>query len=381
MELQQWQDFLSSQGASWTDGAANFGNHTGSNTDESACENATSGKEIDGNGASDGHSPGCPTELQLVDLSPMGAISVTGPDSQKFLQGQLSCDLVNLPDQHLTLGSHCNPKGRMISAFHILKIDQGDFVLLMPRDLVADAVAALKKYAVFFKTELTDISKNQYWLSLCGRDAGAAASQLLSLSHGSDSDLVSGQARTFDHNGHRALAACVDERNVVILVPAEQAADLWLKLVGSAATPGNYSHWQQQLIEAGLPLVHQSTSEMFIPQMLNLHLLGGVSFKKGCYTGQEVVARMQFLGAAKRRMYRARMATGELPLPGDEIFVPEGKSSIGNVVQACDTGKQIELLAVLTRSKVADEESLQLPDGRTLELLDLPYDADADPLA
>ncbi|WGL16702.1 folate-binding protein [Microbulbifer bruguierae] len=352
MDQQQWQEFLSGQGAQWHDGAAEFSNGTTASS-----------------------------ELQLIDLSPMGAVSVVGPDSQKFLQGQLSCDLVKLPDAHWTPGSHCNPKGRMISAFHTLKIDQGEFVLFMPRDLVAMALAALKKYAVFFKTELTDISDSHHWFSLSGRDAHSAASQLLSLSHSRDTDLTPGQLRDFDHNGQRALAACLGERNVIIQVPLEQAADLWQKLCGTPLSKGSYSHWQHQLIAVGLPQLHAATSEMFIPQMTNLHLLNGVSFKKGCYTGQEVVARMQYLGAAKRRMYRARIDGGDLPQPGDEIFTPDGGSSIGNIVQAGVAGDEIELLAVLTKSKVADGESLQLQDGRVLELLELPYDADADPLA
>lgn len=356
MDQQQWQEFLSSQGARWHNGAAEFDG--GTNT---------------GNGTA--------TELQLTDLTPMGAISVSGPDSQKFLQGQVTCDLLNLPDEHLTLGSHCNPKGRMISAFYALKIDQTEFVLLLPRDLATTALTALKKYAVFFKTELTDISDQYHWLALCGRDANKASSQLLNLSSGADTDLVAGQLRTFDHNGQRTLAACINERVVMIQVATEQSADLWQKLDGSPAVAAGFSNWQSQLIEAGLPLLYQSTSETFIPQMLNLHLLGGVSFKKGCYTGQEVVARMQYLGAAKRRMYRARIDRGDVPEPGAEIFAKAGGSSVGNIVMATDGAGAIDLLAVLTKSKVADGESLQLKDERVLELLELPYDADADPLA
>ena len=357
MDQQQWQDFLGTQGASWQDGSAHFP------AKEPASDRATSG------------------QLQLIDLSPLGAISVKGPDSQKFLQGQLTCDLVNLPDEQLTLGSHCNPKGRMISAFYALKVEQTEFVLLMPRDLVATALAALKKYAVFFKAELNDVSENNRWLALCGRDACRTASQLLSLSNSDDTDLLPHQLCPFDHNGERALAAGLGERNVVLQVPAGQAADLWQKLASNGAEPASYSQWLLELVEAGTPLVYQSTSEEFIPQMVNLHLLGGVSFKKGCYTGQEVVARMQYLGAAKRRMYRAQIDSGELPAPGAEIFSGESKSSVGNIVLASPQNGETALLAVLTKSKVADGERLQLKDGRVLEVLELPYDADADPLA
>ena len=351
MDQQQWQEFLSNQGAEWHAGAASFP-------------------------ASDANA-----DLQLIDLSPLGAIAISGPDSQKFLQGQLTCDLVNLPDEHLTMGAHCNPKGRMISAFHALKISQSEFVLLMPADLVPAALAALKKYAVFFKTELTDASDEFRWFGLMGHDVGARASHLLNLSHDARSDLVSGQLIPFDHNGHRALAAMLSERLVAIQVPSSQAADLWQQLSASPATPSSYSDWLQQMITEGLPQLHASTSELFIPQMLNLHLLGAVSFKKGCYTGQEVVARMQYLGAAKRRMYHARIEGDALPEPGAEVFTPDGGSSIGNVVQGCANDNASELLVVLTKAKVADGDTLQLADGRTLELLDLPYDADADPLA
>ncbi|MFV8781791.1 YgfZ/GcvT domain-containing protein [Microbulbifer sp. SA54] len=351
MDQQQWQEYLSSQGAQWYAGAADF-------PDSSAHP-----------------------ELQLIDLSPLGAISVTGPDSQKFLQGQLTCDLINLPDEHLTLGSHCNPKGRMISAFHALKINQSEFLLLLPRDLAPLALTALKKYAVFFKTELKSLEGEFRWLGLCGHDAGARASHLLSLSHNSQNDLIPGQLIPFDHNGTRALACMLHERTVALLVAEEQAADLWQKLANTPAKPASYRKWQQQLIAAGVPELHASTSEMFVPQMLNLHLLGGVSFKKGCYTGQEVVARMQYLGAAKRRMFLAKAEGQDIPEPGAEIFSADGGSSIGNLVYACAAESGIELLAVLTKSKVAENAVIQLQDGRPLTLADLPYDADADPLA
>ncbi|WP_226664881.1 YgfZ/GcvT domain-containing protein [Microbulbifer aggregans] len=351
MDQQQWQEYLISQGAQWSEGAASF-------PDNSA------------------HA-----DLQLIDLSPLGAISVSGPDSQKFLQGQLTCDLINLPDEHLTLGGHCNPKGRMISAFHILKVSQSEFLLLLPRDLTPIALAALKKYAVFFKTELKSLEGVFRWLGLCGHDAGTRASHLLNLSHNSKGDLIPGQLIPFDHNGTRAIAGMLQERMVAVLVAEEQAADLWQQLTRTPATPASYNHWQQQWIAAGVPELHAATSEMFIPQMLNLHLLGAVSFKKGCYTGQEVVARMQYLGAAKRRMYLASVDGVELPEPGVEIFTPNGSSSVGNLVSACKTENGIELLAVLTKSKVVDNALMQLQDGRQLSLYELPYDADADPLA
>lgn len=352
MDQQQWQEFLAGEGAIWE----------GADT-QSPCA----------------HFPETEAELHLIDLSPLGAVSVAGPDSQKFLQGQLTCDLVTLPDNHSTLGSHCNPKGRMISAFSALKLSQGEFIFRLPRDLTNIAREALAKYAVFFKTELTDIGgtntgEKHRWLGLQGKNAAERAAQILGLN-----SLTAGELRPFDLNGERAIAQALNEQQVAILVPNEQAQNLWRQL-DAEADAASYDRWQQLQIAAGIPQLHAATSEMFIPQMANLHLLGGVSFKKGCYTGQEIVARMQFRGSAKKRMYHARCNSGEIPAPGLEIY-GEGEQSIGNLVEACRGEKGIELLAVLTIAKVAADEELKLADGRKLELLELPYDADADPLA
>ncbi|WP_237058763.1 CAF17-like 4Fe-4S cluster assembly/insertion protein YgfZ [Microbulbifer sediminum] len=342
MDQAQWQEYLSARGAVWEGDQAHF--------------------------------PDTPADLHLMDLSPLGSVTVTGPDSQKFLQGQLTCDLVNLPDSHSTLGAHCNPKGRMISAFRAIKHSQEDFTLLLPRGLATAARDAMAKYAVFFKTELADVAESRRWLGLQGKGVLKQAAQLLQIPQ-----LSPGEAARFELEDTTILACALNERQLALEVPNEPAGTLWDKLTTAAEAAG-YCHWVAEQVEAGIPQLHAATSEMFIPQMLNLHLLGGVSFKKGCYTGQEVVARMQYLGAAKRRMYRARCESGELPAPGSDIVTDDGKS-IGNIVEACRSNEGIELLAVLTIGKVAEEAPLLLADGRPLQLQELPYDADADPLA
>ena len=122
-----------------------------------------------------------------------------------------------------------------------------------------------------------------------------------------------------------------------------------------------------------------ATRELFIPQMLNLQAVGGVSFKKGCYTGQEIVARMQYLGKLKRRLYRLQLDASELPEPGTPLFAPTHGSSIGEVVLAAHAEQGIELLAVL-QAEAAEGADLHLgaPEGPALHLLDLPYQLDRD---
>ncbi|WP_237065589.1 CAF17-like 4Fe-4S cluster assembly/insertion protein YgfZ [Microbulbifer guangxiensis] len=345
MDRTQWQEFLSGKGAKWEGDSAHF--------------------------------PEIQSDLYLVDLSPVGAVSVHGPDSQKFLQGQLTCDLVNLPDGHSTAGAHCNPKGRMISAFHALKKSQDDILLSLPRELAPIALAALAKYAVFFKTDLKELNHSHHWLGLQGTDAATRAAELLAVPE--IAHLEPGAARPFTFDDGEALIHMVNRQQAAILVPIDAAPALWEQL-SAGATPAGFCHWQLQLIHDGMPQLHPETSGIFIPQMVNLHLLGGVSFKKGCYTGQEVVARLQYLGQAKRRMYRARCESGKLPAPGQSIVETPGQKNCGEVVVAERSENGIDLLAVLANASVAGGSPLQLEDGRTLELLELPYDADADPL-
>ena len=139
--------------------------------------------------------------------------------------------------------------------------------------------------------------------------------------------------------------------------------------------------WLLDQIRAGIGQVFASTRDLFIPQMINLQALGGVSFKKGCYTGQEIVARMQYLGKLKRRLYRlaTRGEPDELPAPGIELFSPVHGSSVGEVVLAATSTDKIELLAVVQEDAVADGRLyLGSPDGLPLELLELPYNLDPD---
>ncbi|MNR25142.1 tRNA-modifying protein YgfZ [compost metagenome] len=122
-----------------------------------------------------------------------------------------------------------------------------------------------------------------------------------------------------------------------------------------------------------------NTRELFIPQMLNLQAIGGVSFKKGCYTGQEIVARMQYLGKLKRRLYRVQLDASKLPEPGTQLFSPSHNSAIGEVVMAANAENHIELLAVL-QAEAAEGGDIHVGalDGPALHLLDLPYQLDRD---
>ena len=299
-------------------------------------------------------------------LSHEGVLAVRGADASKFLQGQLTCNLNYLSDTQASLGARCTQKGRMQSSFRILL--EGDGVLMaMATELLEPQLADLKKYAVFSKSKLTDESAG--WIRF-GLEHGDAALASLGLALPAETDSV---AR---NDGLIALRVSPDRAE--LWVRADQADTIKGKL-STLLAEGDLNQWLLGQIRAGIGQVMPSTRELFIPQMLNLQAVGGVSFKKGCYTGQEIVARMQYLGKLKRRLYRLQLEASELPEPGTPLFSPTHGSSIGEVVIAARTEQNIELLAVL-QAEAAEDGNLHLGalEGPDLHLLDLPYQLDRD---
>ena len=299
-------------------------------------------------------------------LSHEGVLAVRGADAGKFLQGQLTCNINYLSDNLSSLGARCTQKGRMQSSFRIL-LESDGVLLAMATELLEPQLADLKKYAVFSKSKLTD--ESAAWVRF-GLDHGDVALSSLGLELPADTDSV------VRNDG--LIAIRVSPQRAELWVAADQAASIKDKL-SALLTEGELNQWLLGQIRAGIGQVMPSTRELFIPQMLNLQAVGGVSFKKGCYTGQEIVARMQYLGKLKRRLYRVQLDAAELPEPGTPLFAPSHGSSIGEVVLAARTEKNIELLAVL-QAEAAEAGDLHLgsAEGPALHLLDLPYELDRD---
>ncbi|KJH77678.1 MULTISPECIES: CAF17-like 4Fe-4S cluster assembly/insertion protein YgfZ [unclassified Pseudomonas] len=299
-------------------------------------------------------------------LSHEGVLAVRGADASKFLQGQLTCNLNYLSDTQASLGARCTQKGRMQSSFRILL--EGDGVLMaMASELLEPQLADLKKYAVFSKSKLTD--ESAAWVRF-GLEHGDAALNAQGLDLPAVTDSV---AR---HGGLVAIRVSPDRAE--LWVAANQAAAVKQQLAAVLAE-GELNQWLLGQIRAGIGQVMAGTRELFIPQMLNLQAIGGVSFKKGCYTGQEIVARMQYLGKLKRRLYRLQLTGDALPEPGAPLFSPSHASAIGEVVIAAQAGQDIELLAVL-QAEAAEGGDVHLGslEGPALTLLDLPYELDRD---
>ena len=299
-------------------------------------------------------------------LSHEGVLAVIGNDASKFLQGQLTCNLNYLSETHSSLGARCTQKGRMQSSFRIVLEPEG-CLLAMARELVEPQLADLKKYAVFSKSKLTDDSAN--WVRF-GLHQADAALQSLGITLPAETDSV---ARA---NG--LIAIRVTEGRAELWARAEQGESLKQHL-SAHLTEADLNQWLLGQVRAGIGQVMAQTRELFIPQMINLQAVGGVSFKKGCYTGQEIVARMQYLGKLKRHLYRLSLQGTELPEPGTPLFAPTHSSAVGEVVIAARSEQGIELLAVL-QAEAAQAGGIHVTSlqGPSLTLLDLPYQLDRD---
>jgi folate-binding protein YgfZ len=310
-----------------------------------------------------------PGDCALFDLTHLGLIGVSGPDTDSFLQGQVTNDLRELTEGHSHLSSHCSAKGRMLASFRMLR-RAGAVYLQLPADSAGPLLKRLQLYRLRARVELTDATAELVCIGLAGDCAGAALAATAGPVPERDNDVT-------HHQGISLVRVAGPVPRFLVLGPAERLTGLWTALREQGARRAGPDAWTLLNIRAGLPSVYEATREAFVPQMTNLQLVDGVSFTKGCYTGQEVVARMQYLGKLKRRMYRAEVTAAESPpRAGDELFSGSSASlqGAGRVVEACPLGDgRHELLAVVEIA-AAERHDVHLgQDGPALRFLDLPY--------
>ncbi len=347
--MNNWQHFLEQHGAEW------INDHEGSGHVTSFGESPT-----DYNNLSD----------TLCDLGNLGILSAKGPDSRKFLQGQTTCDVLELVPGSSTPGAICNPKGRMLTSFQAYIETEEQLLLSMDKALIKPTLASIEKYAAFFKTNLADNSDDYRLFGVSGPTIEKTLLKLF------PSIPIT---NTFIKDTEGTLLSRLNSELFIIISKAKQAQIVWEQLAPDLQ-PVGLPWWQLQLIKAGLASVSAALSEQFVPQMFNLHTIGGISFNKGCYTGQEVVARMQYLGQLKRRTYRLTLTPiptntqAFIPAPGTDIVDAEGKS-VGTVIDAAPSdSERLAMLAVL-RERGLEQIPLVIA-GQTfaVDFNDLPYE-------
>lgn len=334
-----WQAFLEQQGAAW--------NHDGFQTNFATP----------------------PADRPwLMDLSYQGILGCDGEAAEKFLQGQLTCNVAALNASTSGLGGLCNPKGSLLSLFRLLKSDSG-YLFGMRRELVEPTKAVLSKYIVFFKAQLQDRSDEVIRLGLAGKGADNILYALFDAAPEHVDDVL-----TID--GGWIIRVAGEQPRFELWLQPDVAKKLWVPLTEHANLASS-EHWEALEIAAALPDLTLATREQHIPQMMNLQAIGGVSFKKGCYTGQEIVARMQYLGKLKRHLFRAEVSTSSRPSAGQTIHC-QSKEDLGQVVRAAQLSDgRYALLAVLYKQEAESEPCwLAGDESAVLDIQPLPYTID-----
>jgi hypothetical protein len=311
----------------------------------------------------------------VAPLEHLGLIRVAGSDAVTLLQGQVTSDVREVGAERSQASGLCSPKGRLMASFRIVQ-EGSDLLLVLPRSLVTPILNRLRMFVLRADARLSDATGERVLLGLQG-DPAAVAGSLPGLAElpGAVDEAMAGE-------GARAvrLPGGALPRFLILAEPAAAPA-LWEGALAAGARPAGRTAWTLTEVLAGVPDVQPETSEAFVPQMVNLQALGGVSFNKGCYAGQEVVARMQYLGKLKRRMYPARVQAPETPAPGTDLYAAGDASgqSAGKVVAAAPHPEGGQALLAVLQIDAAEGGPVHLGsrEGPALDLKELPYPLEA----
>ena len=334
--MSDWSEFLAARGAATT--AAADGNAAGWRV-------ASFGQPEREYAAASAGAVVCP-------LPEWSALSIGGADAGSFLHGQFTNDVAALAVGAAQYNGYCSAKGRMLATFALLRAADQEFLLVVPADIATALERRLRMFVLRAKVVIQSLAETHVCIGIAGARASTVAERegvhLLTLPDG------------------RQLAIC-----------AGAMAPAFWDDVTHDATPVASAVWDKLAIDAGIPVITTSTQDKFVPQMLNWELVGGVSFQKGCYPGQEIVARMQYLGKLKERLYRAHVAAGTAPRAGAQLYGEQfGEQACGTVINAAPVaGGGADVLAVLQIASAAADRVRLGPSGDApvLELLPLPY--------
>ncbi len=300
----------------------------------------------------------------MCDLTPLAGMRIAGPDAAAFLQGQFTSDVAALAAGTAQYSAWCSPKGRMLANFLLLRTEATTFELLLPASMIGAVRKRLTTFVLRSKLTIEDRSGESVRIGVGGPTAVTA---LRAASIDVPSRL---QCRALDGG----LIVAVPGGRYIALMQAAFAEQFWDR-VSSAARPAGYPVWQWLTIRAGIPIVTAATTDQLVPQMANWDALDGVSFRKGCYTGQEIVARTQYLGRLKERTFLAHV-DGPPPASGEKLYSTVfGEQSCGTVLNAAASpGGGSDLVAALQIAAMQrGDVRIGSPDGTAISLLPLPY--------
>jgi len=261
----------------------------------------------------------------ICDLSHLGLLEISGADVVTFLQGQVTNDVKLLAGNNAHYTAYCTPKGRMLALF--LAFASYDHLRLQfNRDLLEPIMKRLKMYVMRSKVEIKNVSDEIIRLGINGPQAASLLASQFSSVPTKDYEML-----TLENGALLKLPTIRNHQRFEIFVDAVNAPIIWNALKQHCLAVGKPC-WDWLEIQAGIPDITSRTQEQFVPQMLNLDILNGINFKKGCYTGQEIVARTHYLGTVKRRTYLANIPSNISPVEGNKIH-DEAQNEIGQIVR------------------------------------------------
>ncbi len=310
-------------------------------------------------------------QTYACDLSNLGLIRASGEDASSFLHGQFTNDLNLVNADTSQLSSYCNAKGRMLAIFRIFKRDD-DYILLLRRDVIDVVLNKLNMFKLMAKVELTDISNELVVFGIAGPNTDSLLGE-------NNIQALNELNQVIAKENTTVIKITSELSRALIIASFDDAKIIW-KSIANQCVQTSYHFWELIDIQNGIPTVTAETSEAFIPQMVNLELIGGVNFQKGCYPGQEIVARTHYLGKPNRRMYRISIEDDDCPTAGKNIYSQaDGEQPVGKIVNAQKINNNYcEALAVLRTEKESSSDLLlESLSGTALKLADLPYSLDA----
>lgn len=287
------------------------------------------------------------SKLIMTPIFNQSVIDVSGPDAEAFLDSQLTSDVKNIKIKSLTRSGYCNPKGRLIATPYVIR-NANSFNLLLPNDLVDEFISRISRFILRAKVSINENDA----LAIVGVIAQAGAKISI---------------RELDELDNEILE--INSRQGFILCPFDSLASFWVKTTQSYL-PSQFEHWEIENIRNGIVNIGDATKEQFLPQMINLEKHKGVSFTKGCYPGQEIVARTKYLGSVKRKLcyFRSDSLIGQ----GAPIFTSEG-TPCGTVCHTSRKSKESnnqEGLAVIHINNI-DDDKLTTSDSISINALKL----------
>ena len=303
----------------------------------------------------------------IMDLSYFAIVEISGSDAEEFLHGLFTSDIKKLDDECFQFSAWCNPKGRVLANFIVVKLGE-IYYLILPDDLKAQFIKKLQIYILRSEVSISDHSSELIRLGILAKDI----EHLMMI--GITDSVREQPSKVIKHHDLIIIALPGKESRMFIFGPEQQARQLWQKLAEDFLSVGS-QYWQLHDILSGIAWISEQSSESFLPQTLNLDCLDGVSLNKGCYTGQEIIARMHYRGKLKQRMFLANIKSAIQPETGAKLYSQHVVQSVGMIINAARYAEKDYQVLVAVDMDQASDDNVHLHDasGPLLNFHALPY--------